>query len=162
MQLAILCGIVILPLALLILLRTNAAVAFFALCSGAVLQNYTTRDVLSKVNTSLADSLSSPYASILIILLPFILAVLLLLKTVKKSKISLHIVPAVCTGLVALALITPYFPTGSTFATISKQEAYIHIHDYQAAVIVVGILSSLLIFALKRPKKEDKKHAHHH
>jgi hypothetical protein len=159
MAIAILCALVGVPVVLLILLRSNAALAFLFLCSGIVLQSRLNQDFWSKLGSGTSEFTHSNTLSMALIAVPLLLSTLLLAKSVKRSSQLLHIVPAICSGLLLTYAIIPLLPSGKLASQIVDSTVWKQSHGYQGFVVLVGLIISLLIvIAGKQKHKGDKKH----
>jgi hypothetical protein len=153
----ILAVIVLGPLALTFLLKSNAALAFLTLCAGFVLSTSVIGDLkqlLSQINLSTTSST----LGIILLVAPPVLTLLLTQRTHKKGiKFWLQLLVAVAIGgLLALA-VGPILNVSSQF-DITKSSFWDQLVKIQSEVIGVGALLSLLLVWLGRFKSHGKKH----
>ena len=142
----ILLGTMILgPLLLTYLLKSNAALAFFSLCASEILILYTVNDA-----TQLFDQLNykAPASDLLnlgILFVPLILTLLLTRRSVRSGgKFLMHTVPALCAGALLALLAVPLL-SGTVQADFGSSQIWTSLQKIQAWVIGAGALSSLLL-----------------
>lgn len=148
-----------------LVLRTNTAVVFFAVCAGSVLVAAAGKDTdLLAHSLGVKIQVSTNVAQAVVAVFPAIISALLLRKRISKPLLFLAIVPAISTALVGLTIIYPFL-SGSFQATLTASKGWPLIAQYHELIVVVGIISSLLVLALTIPKhhNEDKhKKGKHH
>ncbi len=159
--LAILIG---LPVLLLMLLRSNAAVVFLALCAGLVLNDNIGSDARFAASLVLPKntSLLTQIVSISLILLPAIVAMVELRKKVSGLKLALGAIPAAATGLLVALSVVPYL-SPITREAIRRTQIWNEVFGLRGLIIGVGVLFSIVLLRPKHISKEDKKHhkSHH-
>lgn len=148
-----------------LLLRTNTAVVFFAICAGSVLVAAAGKDTdLLAHSLGGKMQISTNVAQAAVVLLPSIISAILLRKRIKKPLLVIAVIPAICAALVGLTVVYPFL-SGSFQATLTASKGWPLIAQYYELIVVVGIISSLLVLALTIPKhhKDDKhsKGKHH-
>jgi hypothetical protein len=146
------------PLAIVFLLKSNAALSFLALCAGFVVSTSAIGDLkhlLSEANLSVADS---TLATILIVA-PMVITLLLTRRANTKGvKFWLQLVIALCAGgLLALSL-GPVLDTSGQF-NITDSRFWGDLQQIQSWVISGGVLLSLfLVWSKALKNKPSKKH----
>src|SRR3989344_9224886 len=95
------------PIALSILLRSNAAIAFLSLCTGSVVVKYISDDAVLAVSTVSSNN-SDAIAHISLLLLPVVLTLLILRHTISPSNLPAIILPAAALGLATPVLLVPF------------------------------------------------------
>ena len=154
---AILVLMVVGPALITLLLKSDAALAFLALCTGFVLSTSVIADLkhlLSETNLSVATST----LALVLLLTPLILTLLVTRRTATKGiKRWLHILVALCAGgLLALSL-GPIINTYSQ-VDLSHSQVWRGLQNAQSALIGVGALLSLMLVWFKALKHSGKKH----
>jgi hypothetical protein len=151
-------GIALAPLLVFSLLRVNAATAFLGLCLGSVLGNYVAEDFAEVLRGSLAPTpeLNAMVISLLLLWLPVVVISIFMINTISKRQIPINLLPAVAVGLFGLILTVPVL-TPELVDGIQSIEAWAYLTDYQAVIVALGTLVSLLF--LRMHKKAD---GHHH
>jgi len=152
------------PIALLFLLRVNAALVFLSLCLGNVLVTYAAKDAISIVSgASTSVHASDTVIRLGLLLAPAILTTLFMIKTVKGSKRILNLLPAAGTGLLTALLVVPQLPPG-LMHTVIRSSLWSSIMETQSGIVALSSLVCLFFLWLQRPKshhddeKSGKKH----
>ena len=152
-------AIVALLTAVQILIRTNAAVVFFAVCAGSVLLAAMGADTdLLAHSMGKSSSISTETMQAIVVLLPAVVSAIFLRKRVPKTKTVLIIIPALCASIVALTLVYPFLGI-SVKETLSSGKGWTLLAENYDFIVVVGIFTSMFTLGLTIPKhKEDKHH----
>ncbi len=150
-----------LPIVLLVILRANAAVAFLALCAGSVLAQFVSGDTKS-IFSSFVPANSTTNLSIVqlgLLFGPVLLSAIFTRKSVSGAKMLLNLIAAMALGIVGALLAVPLLPGGVTHS-ITSQNLWSYVHQYQSVVVAVGVLISLfsLWFNKSKQDKDKKKH----
>jgi Na+(H+)/acetate symporter ActP len=154
----LLIGLISLVVLFLLVLRTNTAVVFLAVCAGTVLLKAagTETDLLARSFSSGAN-ISSNLVQASVILMPALISALVLRKRIPKSKILFAVLPAFCTAVVALTLVYPFL-TSSFQTNLANSEGWSLIAQYYQLIVVVGVVSSIVTLAVTIPKPHGSKH----
>jgi hypothetical protein len=157
---------VLLPAALLVALRINAALVFLSVCLGQILVQFVAKDADSLISfiAPQSDSLSGSVLYLIMLGLPVVLTTLIMIGTVKGSlKNTLNVLPALGTGALLVLLGVPLCTPGLQ-ATVMGLSFWHQLYDAQAMIIGASAFASLLFLWLHRPKHHaaahDEKHAH--
>ncbi len=146
----------------MLLLRTNTAICFLALCAGSVLL-VASGDNLSLVANSLTSGIdtSTNISRILLLITPFLVCAVMLRFHLKTTQLLPAMIPAVASALLAAIYIVPELSIG-TQNTLKNTETWSLLTQYQEAIIVIGLVSSLFMIFLtvKRPEPKHKKGRH--
>lgn len=153
--------LLIVPSALILVLRANATLVFLSLCLGAVMTQFLAPDIKWFANAFLPwqEGLSANALHIFLLLAPPLLTTLLMLQSVRGAKAWLNILPALAVSGLTPLLVVPLLYTGSAQAIMALPlwKGLAHIQDL---VVGVGSLISLLFLWIQRsrkPKEDDKK-----
>ena len=165
--LVILGALALIPTLVILLLRVNGAIAFMGLCLGSVLVTYTSNDVTG-VLTSFSSSrnilITSQWAQLALLVIPFLLTVLFTRGSVKGSKKFINLLPALASGLLCTLLVVPLLPA-DVQRNIHQQTVWHQLSNAQTAVILAGALFSLVFLLFTHRRKHDeegeKKHKKH-
>ncbi len=153
--LAAMAGLVLLLLAL----RTNTAICFFALCAGSVLLMVSGSN-MSLIASSVTSGLSSStnIIRIALLLVPMLVCALMLRHHLPKSKLLLAFIPAVSTAVLAALFVVPELSDGLEKA-ITDTQTWSVLIQYQEAAVALGLIVSilLLVTTLKKPENKHKK-----
>jgi xanthine/uracil permease len=162
MPLAVLIGLIALPVVLLFLLRVNAALVFLSLCLGNVLVQFAGDDAVSIVSgAGTGANLTGSTIKLALLVAPAFLTVIFMMGTVTDKKKFLNILPAVVTGLLLALLAVPLLPPGLSHNVMALDQ-WQQITDAQSGVIAISTLVCLIFLWASRPKhdKHGKKHKH--
>lgn len=154
----VIAGLLLAPLLLAWLLRSNPSLLFLSLCAGVVLQTFASREATELAAETNLVFLTSDLVNIALITLPMVLGLLLLRGTLDRSKLVMHILPAVCAGVLLMLATANYLPPSVRLELLSSQ-LWSELQKYSAAIIGLGVLASMLPLWLKQPRPHrDKKH----
>ena len=147
------------PVALTLFMRSNAAIVFFALCTGSVLERYASSSATLVANSVTTQSNTSSFVHIGLLVLPALITLVLLRKSISAAKTPLNVLPAVALGLVTALLVTPLLP-GGVKANILNTEVWKQLNNYGDFIIAIGTGVALVVLALtyKIPKAHKKHH----
>lgn len=159
---AILAVLVGVPIILLLVLRSNAAVVFLALCAGLVLQIYIGEDaaLLLAMITPESGPAARQVLNGTLILLPPLATAIMLRKKAKGLKLILNLIPAAAVGGLTVMAIVPHI-SPITNQKILESAYWRYLEDAQVLIVGLGVLSSLLLIKPSRKKDDDKKKKHH-
>ncbi len=147
------------PLLLVFFLRTNAAVLFFVLTGAVTLQSYLDKDVASFAG-SIFGGTNTRAVSLVLLIVPFVVAALAFRKTVPKKMMFFHILLSFGVGM-SLVYIVPQFLPPSALSTIVQSKAFVSLEPYTTLVIAGSFLASVILLWLSHPKHDHhKKHGH--
>lgn len=143
----------------LLLLKTNSAVVFFAVCAGSVLAIQLGEDaaLLSSVVIKNSD-ISKAVAEVSLVILPSVLSAIFMRGSIKGAKFIFNILPAIATSALLIILIVPFLPVYITKSVLDSQP-WIILQKYQPVVLTGGIVSSILLLFINHSSgKKVKKH----
>jgi len=146
------------PIILVILLRTNAALMFFVLSGAITLQNYLDKDVES-FTSSLLNAKNSSIVALLIIVIPFLVAAYAFRNTVPKKGIFFHLLIAVGVGGTLLIILPTYITSG-----VEGAVRYSVIGDaalpYTSIILAATFLASVVMLWFSHPREHHGKKSH--
>jgi hypothetical protein len=141
-----------------ILLRAKGASVFMMLCVGKALMEIASDDVILLARYVLNSSLPiEEIAKVFLMLLPAILALIITKKAAKK-KFAYHIIPSIAAGLLGGYWAVDQVSISDAFRSSTT---YSYVNANVAIILTVGIVSTLFLFMLERPKPvkpEDEAH----
>lgn len=156
--------IVLVPVALLMLLRINAALVFLSLCLGDVLVQFTTNDASSFLTTFSGShtvtsvTTSNSNIKIALLLLPVVLTTVFMIRTVHGGmRLLLNVLPAAGVGLLGALLVVPLLPPDAAHNIIDSS-LWSQAQQAQALIVGVSALACLFVLWLQRPKTGGKRH----
>lgn len=158
---ALLFGLVVLPLVMVLVLRSNGAVAFLSVCLGSVLVATVSSDVIdfTAAFTPLGDEIVDDWTKVALLLLPLLIGLFVTRKSVGASKQAINFIPALAAGLLLALFAVPLLPSGVE-KTIAGTDYWDMLQNLKTLIILGGAAMSfgLLLIARPRHKEEDKKH----
>lgn len=160
----VLAAIALAPVLLLMLLRINAPLVFLSLCLGDVLVQFVGKDVDALVGTfsAQAPGETPDYATVklILLLLPPVLTMLFMLKTVKKKALWINFLPALGVGALMALLVVPLLPSGISY-DITSSDIWDQAQSYQGYIVGLTATVSLITIWMQRPKNHEDKHGKH-
>lgn len=158
--------IVLAPVALLMLLRANAALVFLSLCLGDVLVQFIANDASSFLTTFSGQhtvtsvTTSNGNVKIALLLLPVVLTTVFMIRTVHgSSRLLLNALPAAGVGLLGALLIVPLLPPGTAHGIVDSS-LWNEVQKAQALIVGSSAFVCLLVLWLQRPKAGHKNKKH--
>ena len=138
---------------------------FLLLCAGNILSSSVSGPLSNEVR-EVVNPGSIPLQTIVrasLLLLPALLALLLSRKSVKKKKMPLHIIAAVAAGVLAYLWFIRTLPF-EEFSKLESIDATVQLMRIRDMALIAGILSTLGLILVERPKPEEdgKKHKKKH
>lgn len=157
-QNAVLIAAIAIPALVLVLLRTNAAIAFLSLCAGTLLVHYVGNEAsLAGIVMANNSQVVNQYAELVLLFLPVVVSTLLLRKSVSAAKTALNVIPAIAVGLVGTLVAVPLLPSAVQTAIIDTEGWKLLVRS-QAIVMAASVLASLIVLWLTQPS--GKGHGH--
>ena len=150
--------IVALPLLLVVILRTNAAILFFVLTGASTLHNYLDKDVAGFLGAILPGKNVSWGVSMALFGIPLVVAALAFRNTVHGMMLFIQGVLSMLVGA-ALLFISPQFMPLSLLLPIQSSSFYQSAQAYSSLVIGLAFFASVVLIWLGHPKQlSGKKH----
>lgn len=151
--------IVILPIAAIYLLKSNAATVFLALCLGYVLLSFdsTNANGLANAHVPVHLKTSTLIVNLVLLLGPAIITLFALTGSIHGKRKLLNLLPALAVGLFAALLVVPHLPS-LLMDSIYANQYWIKLISYQSTVVGIGSGVSILFFWLSLKKDSSKKH----
>jgi hypothetical protein len=162
----ILGAIVLAPVALLLVLRVNAALVFLSLCLGDVLVQFVAPDAnsfLTLFSAHVPKGVDTGDANIKLVLLlfPVILTAVFMIHTVRGyGRLALNLLPAAGVGLLGGLLVVPLLPPGVSH-NIVNSPLWSQVQRAQDLIVGASALVCLLVLWLQRPKTGGFRHGKH-
>jgi len=151
------------PIAILMVLRVNAALVFLSACLGAVLLKYVGADVADFMSMFM-PAIDVNYVNLAMLLLPPVLTTVFMIKTVDGMKLVFNLLPAFGTGFL-LALMTVPLLSDTLAGEVQTTDVWQTMQQLQSLVIGLSALVCLFFLWLQRPKRHHGKlgkHGKHH
>ena len=158
--------LVLVPIAITVVFRINAAVLFMSLCVGEVMVQYMATDANSLINTLTSahgsNQIADSTVKLILLLIPPVLTALFMFHSVHGgAKAILNIVPAIGIGLLTALLVKPLL-SSSYQNTLERSSLWHQFSQAQDLVVGVSALLSLLFLWLQRQGSHDSGHSSKH
>jgi hypothetical protein len=136
---------ILLPIAIAIGLRVNAAVLFMSLCVGAVLNEYVSGSALNLAGNvgSVGTHFNESTLNLGLLLLPAVLTAAFMYHSVRGTRAMLNILPAIASGLLTAILTEPLLAPGSQ-SIISHNWLWLKVVSGETPIVAGGALVSLI------------------
>ena len=143
---------------IMLLLRTNTAIGFLALCAGSVLLGSSGANsaLIASSLTSGLDT-SANIVRILLLFVPLLVFVVILRFHLKKSLLPLAFIPAVATAFLGAIFVAPELSDG-TEGALANTQTWALLLQYQDIIVVLGLVASLVLVLMTAKKPLDRKH----
>lgn len=151
---------VVVPIVILLLLRTNAAIVFLSLCAGALAVQFIGNEAIlvgSAVGNH-SDAVSQ-YFELALLLLPAMLSALFLSKTMSGPRTVFNIFPAIAVGVIGVLLAVPLLP-GNVQTTITNLDGWTVLNQSKEFVVLAGIVASLVVLWVTHPRGHGRHRKH--
>jgi len=151
--------------AILLLIKTNSALVFLALCSGDVLVQFADKNMAyinGKLNSGLLPRhflVSRPVEELVILLLPALLVAALAKHDQSLVKWPIQIFPALATGLVGVLVVVPLL-SHSLQSSITANHFWSVLEQFQVPIVGVSVLICLAVVILNSHKHSFGKRHH--
>jgi uncharacterized membrane protein len=142
-----------------IIFRSKGASVFMMLCVGRALMDTTAGEVSLAARLVLNSRLPiDDIAKVFVMLLPAVLALIVTRKSAKK-RFPYHIVPSIVGGLLA-----GFWSVSELSRTdgFEKSPTYAYVQANVSVILAVGILATLFLFFIERPKPVKPEEGEHH
>lgn len=151
---------VVVPIILLLALRTNAAIVFLSLCAGALAVQFVGNEafLLGAAVGNHSDDVSQ-YFELALLLIPPVLSAIFLTKTMTGTKVFFNILPAVAVGVIGVLLAVPLLP-GNLQSTITSLEGWALLNQSKEFVVLAGVVASLVVLWITHPRHRGKHKKH--
>lgn len=157
---AILIGIIAVPIVLMTVLRINAPLIFLSVCLGSVLIKFVGDWAAEFFNLFLPKSMTSTQTvSIALVLIPVVLTMVFMIKSVKGNRVFWNLLPAIAASFLLFYTLEPLLP-GDLSVPVHTSSFWQQVNRAQELIIGSGALLCLFFLWLQRPKNHEhgKKH----
>lgn len=152
------------PILLGLLFRVSAIFMFVAAAAGSVLVTYMADDAGLALGMWVRNADSNMFAQFGLLLLPVVLTLLFMRKTMPKSKLLLHLPVLIAIGGMLAVLALPLMDSNAQAKIFTEQYGE-KLQETQDVIVGVAAAGTLLLMWLterhKADKKEKKKHKKH-
>jgi hypothetical protein len=154
---ALLAVLILLPAVLTYFLKSNAAMAFLALCGGFAVITLSGSDIQHLVGQTKITSLTSNNVDLALLVVPMLFTLFFTFRSVSsKNGRFLSILPALCAGGLLAIVAAPMISSGLQ-ANISDSKFWHDLQNAQSYIVAIGLLASLLL-VWSGGAKHAKKH----
>jgi hypothetical protein len=162
MALALIVGIIALPVILMTVLRINAPLVFLSVCLGNVLLQFVGKEAVDFVNLFLPGNTvaSKMTVQLALVLIPVVLTMIFMIKSVQGNRLVFNILPAIGTSFLLLFIVKPLL-SSSVNGQIETSTLWSPIEQMQELIIGVSSLLCLFFLWVQRPKSNEHGKKHH-
>jgi len=145
------------PVLLLMLLRINATLVFLSLCLGDVLVKFLSADAIDMADSFSAHGSSAGQAAVKVALLlaPVVITMIFMIKSVRKNRQLLNLLPSLGVGLLLLLLIVPLLTPGLSHNIVASP-LWSQVLKAQDLIVGISALLCLFFLLLQRPKNQEE------
>src|SRR3990167_934744 len=137
--------LVALPIVITYFLKSNAALAYLALCVGFVLLSLSTNDIQKLLDNTDLLSISTDSLGLFLLVAPPLLTLLLTQKSIHgQNKVLVELIPAACLGGLLALIATPLL-SESVRSNLTGGSLWEELQKIQGWLIGLGALSSLVL-----------------
>jgi hypothetical protein len=158
---ALLLVLILLPAALTYFLKSDAALAFLALCGGFAATTLSGSDIQHLVGQTKVTSLTSNNVELTLLAVPLLFTLFFTFKAVSgKARRYLSLIPALCAGGLLAVVAGPMF-NDVLNASVTDSQFWSKLKDAQSFIVGVGLLASLLLIwsgGFTHGRSHGKKH----
>ncbi|MBI3624084.1 hypothetical protein HY218_00460 [Candidatus Saccharibacteria bacterium] len=156
--LVILAIIAVLPLLLALLLRVSALFLFLGVAAGALLAQYIADDASLVLNSFFTHINVDQYVKLGLLVLPVVLTLLFLRKTLSASQLVFQLVPLVVTSAAFATLVIGMLPGGVQYNIVSNPIGKIANSSQNVMVAASTLLTLLLAWFTQGHRRRGKHH----
>lgn len=154
--LALLLGIAVVPIVIALIFRVSGVFLFLSAAAGYLLVLYVGDDAGLVLGMSVRFGNVNIMAQLLLLLIPVLLTLLFLKKTLPKHKLLLHLPLQIATGLALSAMALPLLDSRSQEQIFANHYGNL-LRESQDMFVGVATVLALLIMWFTYRHKEDKK-----
>ncbi len=161
MAAALLAVLILLPAVLTYFLRSNAAVAFLALCGGFTVITLSGSEIEQLLGKTKITSLTSSNVDLILLIVPLVLTLFFTVRSVPADKQRfIQVIPALCAGGL-LAIVAAPMLNNALNINVADASVWQNLQKAQTYVVGLGLLVSLLLIwtsSLMHKSSHGKKH----
>lgn len=149
-----------LPILNALIMRVSAVFLFASIATGNLLVLYLSDDVVLALNAFSKSKNIPMIVQLVLLLLPVVLTLFFLRKTVPRSKLLMHLLPLIGSGLSIAVLTLPIFPSEVQGQIFGHPSGDVFKNSQDLIVSVTAIFVLLLMWHEYKPHegKHSKKH----
>lgn len=142
------------PVLLGLLTRVHAAFLFLSIATGSLLVNYVGDDAAFALRMVMRGENTAMITQFALLLVPVVLTLLFMRKTMPKSKVLLNVPVLLACGLALAVLALPYFDSNAQEKIFTMQYGDVFKDAQDTIVATVASFSLLLLWLTARHKEE--------
>lgn len=150
-----------LPVLNALILRVSAIFLFASIAIGNLLVLYLSDDVVLALNAFSKDKNIPMTVQLILLLLPMVLTLFFLRKSMPRTKILLHVLPLIGCGLSVAVLVLPILPSELQGQIFGMPSGDIFKNSQDLIVSVTAVMVLMLMWHTYKPR-DDKHHKKHH
>ncbi len=144
------------PILLALVFRVSAVYVFLSVAAGALLVNVVGDDASLAAGMWVKNnSHTQLITSFILLLVPVALTLLFMRKTMPRSKVPLHIIPLVLSGLAVAVLALPILPSAMEQQIFANRYGDM-LKNAQDVIVAAAALFTLLLVWFTQRHKEEK------
>jgi hypothetical protein len=153
---ALLAVLILVPAVLTYFLKSNAALAFLALCGGFAVITLSGSDIQHLIGQTKITSLTSNNVDLALLLIPLLFTLFFTFRSItSKSRRYFSILPALCAGGLLAIVAAPMFSSGLQ-TDITDSRFWHDLQNIQSYIVAIGLLASLALIWLGNSKRSKK------
>ena len=144
-----------LPLLLALLFRVSAVFLFTSVAAGALLTQYFADDASLVFNAFFTHTDVDQYVKLVLLVLPVLLTVYFLRKTLSGAQLLFHLVPLIVTSAAFATMVMSSLPGGIRYELINNPAGKVLESSQNVLIAASSILTLLLMwFTMRKPKSK--------
>jgi hypothetical protein len=152
--------LILLPVALTLVLKSNASLALLALTAGYALQSFTSSDITTGLEMININGVTDVDVDLFLLIVPLLLTLFFTSRSWQgRSKMILNVLAATAAGAM-LTIISLPFISSFIDMNLSTSAIWPILQHIKTPIIVFGITYSLVMIWLSKSPSHSKKHKH--
>jgi hypothetical protein len=147
------------PVVLALVLRVHAVFLFVSMAAGYLLVQFVGDDAGLAADAFIRRANTPMVTQIALLVAPILFTLLLMRKSMPRSKMVLHVIPLIAIGMSLAVLLLPLVPSNVQKQVFDAPHGNV-IRDAQDVVVAVAAVLTLLLTWTTGRHKEDKKSKH--
>ncbi len=153
--------LILLPAVLTFILKSNAALAFLALCGGFAAITLSGSDIQHLIGQTKITSLTSNNVDLALLVIPLLFTLLFTYRSVaSKNGRYFSVIPALCAGGLLAVVAAPMFSSALQI-NVTGSSFWNNLKNLQSYIVAGGLFTSLLLVwtaGLGHSRGHSKKH----
>jgi hypothetical protein len=150
-----------LPFLLALIFRVSSVFVLVSILSGDLLVKFLSDDATLALSAVTKTQYVSVIAQIFLLTLPLIMTLIILRKSLARSRVVLHILPLAANGLLFMVLLLPLLPA-PTQGEILHNPITKQVQSFQDLIVGASVLLTLFVMWISyKPHEPHHKGKHH-